>query len=83
MQAHDSAKGILGGRIETLHKLAGALLVEETLDAEAVEAIITGKPRPRAPKPAEPDQAPPAPEEPPAPPVASAPPDGGDAEAGD
>ncbi|MCF8032166.1 MAG: ATP-dependent zinc metalloprotease FtsH [Desulfarculaceae bacterium] len=83
MQAHESAKGILGGRIETLHDLAGALLVEETLDAEAVEAIITGKPRPRAPKPPDPEQAPPAPEETPAAPAASAPPAGGDAEAGD
>ncbi|MCB2225216.1 MAG: ATP-dependent zinc metalloprotease FtsH [Desulfarculaceae bacterium] len=83
VQAHDSAKGILGERIDSLHELAGALLVEETLDFEAVEAIITGKPRPRAPKPPEPEQAPPAPEEPPAPPAAPAPPEGGGGEAGD
>ena len=78
--AHDSALKLLGERLETLHQLASALLVEETLDAEAVEAVVTGKPRPRAPdanrprptrplRPRRPRQAPPA----------AAPPEGGGA----
>ena len=44
-EAHDEATGLLEGHLEVLHNLAGALLVEETLDAEAVLAILAGKPR--------------------------------------
>ena len=33
--------------MDKLHTMAEALLEEETLDAEAVEAILEGKPRPR------------------------------------
>ncbi|MBU1275096.1 MAG: ATP-dependent zinc metalloprotease FtsH [Proteobacteria bacterium] len=57
-EAHTGAKAILHDHLEVLHKMAGALLVEETLDAEAVLAIVAGQPRPRAPVP----PAPPAPE---------------------
>lgn len=57
-EAHTEATGLLQGHMEVLHNLAGALLVEETLDAEAVLAILAGRPRPRAPIP----PAPPAPE---------------------
>jgi len=44
-EAHKRAQTILKDNEETLHKLAEALLIEESLDGDAVESIITGKPR--------------------------------------
>jgi cell division protease FtsH len=44
-EAHQKALAILRENEDLLHKLADALLVEETLDSDAVEAIVTGKPR--------------------------------------
>ncbi|MEW5911668.1 MAG: ATP-dependent zinc metalloprotease FtsH [Thermodesulfobacteriota bacterium] len=46
-EAHQRAQALLKGNLERLHNLAQALLVEETLDAEAVDAIAAGRPRPR------------------------------------
>ena len=76
-EAHEEATGLLEGHMDVLHNLAGALLVEETLDAEAVLAILAGKPRPRAPQPPEP----PAPEAE-ATPSSTLPPEAGDDQAG-
>jgi cell division protease FtsH len=65
--AHKRALELLRENMEKLTALAEALLVEETLDSEAVEAIVEGRPRTPKPKPAAPaEQA--APKEPPAPP---------------
>ncbi|BEQ16265.1 ATP-dependent zinc metalloprotease FtsH [Desulfoferula mesophila] len=75
--AHDTATGLLRDHLDVLHNLAGALLVEETLDAEAVLAILAGKPRPRAPQPQEPQAE--AGEEAP---VATVPPEADDDQAG-
>jgi cell division protease FtsH len=80
-EAHQTARNTLQQRLDTLHELAKALLEEETLDAEAVNAIVSG--RPRTPKPPEKAPAPAGPDAPPAPPATSAPPEGGGAEAGD
>jgi len=55
-EAHQKALSLLQENLDKLNKMAEALLVEETLDAEAVEAIVTGKPRPpkrRSPRTAE------------------------------
>ncbi|MCF8041029.1 MAG: ATP-dependent zinc metalloprotease FtsH [Desulfarculaceae bacterium] len=76
-EAHTEATGLLEGHMEVLHNLAGALLVEETLDAEAVLAILAGKPRPRAPQPPNP----PAPEAEQSP-SSTPPPEAGDDQAG-
>jgi cell division protease FtsH len=80
-EAHEAARNVLQQRLDTLHELANALLVEETLDAEAVNAIVDG--RPRTPKSPEDAPAPAGPDAPPAPPATSAPPEGSGAEAGD
>jgi cell division protease FtsH len=80
-EAHEAARNVLQQRLDTLHELANALLVEETLDAEAVNAIVDG--RPRTPKSPENAPAPAGPDAPPAPPATSAPPEGSGAEAGD
>ena len=63
--AHQRALALLRENLDTLHALANALLEEETLDADDVEAIITGTPREKK-KPAAPaqPQAAPAPAEP-------------------
>ena len=45
-EAHHKALDLLRDNIDKLHALAEALLVEETLDAEAVDAIVAGRPRP-------------------------------------
>ena len=50
-EAHETALSLLRGRLDTLHKMAEALLVEETLDAEAVESIVSGLPRQPRPAP--------------------------------
>ena len=72
-EAHTSALKILRENKETLEKLAQTLLVEETLDGEAVDAIVAGKPLPpknRQAKSAAPPETPtPAPENEPAPPA--------------
>jgi cell division protease FtsH len=44
-EAHDRAFSLLKENREILNNLAKALLVEETLDAEAVDAIAEGRPR--------------------------------------
>jgi cell division protease FtsH len=46
-EAHERALGLLKGNLDKLHTMAEALLEEETLDAEAVDAIVKGEPRPR------------------------------------
>jgi cell division protease FtsH len=66
-EAHQRARQTLTDNLDKLHAMAEALLTEETLDAEAVQAIINGEPRPDKPnyRPAPspqtvpPDQAPP------------------------
>jgi cell division protease FtsH len=68
-EAHERARRLLTENRDKLDRLAEALLVEETLDAEAVDAIVTG--RPREPKPREAQPSPPAgssPDEEPLPP---------------
>jgi cell division protease FtsH len=52
-EAHQKARSLIKENEETLHKLAEALLVEETLDSDAVESIVTGKPRKLKPRNAE------------------------------
>ena len=50
-EAFDRARAILGGNLETLHRMAGALLERETLDRDEVELIARGEnlpPRPAA-----------------------------------
>jgi cell division protease FtsH len=44
-EAHQRAASLLKDNEEKLHKLADALLLEETLDSDAVESIVTGKAR--------------------------------------
>ncbi len=44
-EAHQRAQTLLKENEDKLHKMADALLVEETLDGDAVESIVTGKPR--------------------------------------
>jgi cell division protease FtsH len=44
--AHQSARRILTENLDKLHAMAEALLTEETLDTEAVQAIVNGEPRP-------------------------------------
>ncbi|MCB2193179.1 MAG: AAA family ATPase, partial [Deltaproteobacteria bacterium] len=76
-EAHEEATGLLEGHLEVLHNLAGALLVEETLDAEAVQAILAGRPRPRAPQPPVPPES-----DPQGPQGSTPPPEAGDEQAG-
>ena len=45
-EAHQKSLDLLRENIDKLNALAEALLVEETLDAEAVDAIVAGRPRP-------------------------------------
>ncbi len=45
-EAHRKARQILTDNLDKLKTIAEALLVEETLDGEAVEAIVSGQPRP-------------------------------------
>jgi cell division protease FtsH len=45
-EAHQKARQILTENLDKLHAMAEALLTEETLDADAVEAIVNGQPRP-------------------------------------
>ena len=44
-EAHQKAVSLLKDNEDKLHKMADALLLEETLDGDAVESIVTGKPR--------------------------------------
>jgi cell division protease FtsH len=44
-EAHQKAVSLLSENEDKLHLLADALLLEETLDGDAVESIVTGKPR--------------------------------------
>ncbi len=46
-EAHQKSRSILQENLDTLHELAEALLADETLDGEEVEAIVQGKPRPK------------------------------------
>ncbi|MBI5524153.1 MAG: ATP-dependent metallopeptidase FtsH/Yme1/Tma family protein [Desulfarculus sp.] len=50
-EAHETALSILRDNLDKLHQMAEALLVEETLDAEAVESIVSGLPRQPRPAP--------------------------------
>ncbi|MFZ5586051.1 MAG: ATP-dependent zinc metalloprotease FtsH [Thermodesulfobacteriota bacterium] len=45
-EAHEKALSLIRDNIDKLHAMAEALLVEETLDGEAVDAIVAGRPRP-------------------------------------
>jgi cell division protease FtsH len=68
-EAHRKAQDLLQEHRDKLKVLAEALLEEETLDAESVDAIVAGRPRPPKPRSA---QAPPPPqrtEHPPEPPA--------------
>ncbi len=56
-EAHQRAVDLIKENEDKLHKLAEALLEEETLDSEAVDAIVSG--RKRQPKPANNSPAPP------------------------
>jgi len=62
--AFERARGILGGDMDTLHKMAEALLERETLDREEVELLTAGKDLPAyvppAPEPPKPDDEGPA-----------------------
>jgi cell division protease FtsH len=58
-EAHQKAQDLLKNNREQLKVLAEALLEEETLDAESVDAIVAGRPRPPKPRNA---QAPPPPQ---------------------
>jgi len=65
-EAHQEARNIIKENEDKLHKLAEALLVEETLDSESVDAIVTGRPRKPKPRVVEPLRAAPQPEDEPA-----------------
>ncbi|KMY65760.1 cell division protein FtsH [Desulfocarbo indianensis] len=65
-EAHQEARNIIKENEDKLHKLAEALLVEETLDSEAVDAIVTGRPRKPKPRVVEPVRAASQPEDEPA-----------------
>ena len=54
--AYQRAREILGSNMETLHRMAAALLERETLDREDVELIAAGKELPA--KPAAPPELP-------------------------
>jgi cell division protease FtsH len=45
-EAHTRARQILTDNMDHLHALAQALLTDETLDGEDVDAIMSGRPRP-------------------------------------
>jgi cell division protease FtsH len=56
-EAHDRAREILAGDMQTLHVMAEALLERETLDREEVDLVAQGKELPpRAPAPEEASQ---------------------------
>jgi len=46
--AYEETKNLISDNVETLHRLAGALLERETLDARDITAIMEGKPLPAA-----------------------------------
>ena len=44
LDAHEKARTLLSGNLETLHRLAQSLLEKETLDGDTIDAIIQGIP---------------------------------------